>query len=313
MRAFVFSLIFVLITAPFMVQAEEGGIIPCDGPDCSACHVVQLGNNLIVVLVQLLTLVAIIMIVIAGFRLVMSGGNSEAWESAKKSFTNIIIGIILVLSAWLIVDTIMKALVPQQRSPAISSGQGFLGVVDKGFGPWNELECPVTSSPSSSAADTARPLAGETTAPVPFTGGDAVATREAGSGSSIVSPVRNPSTFSLSTLRSDGSVRTQSFSSITECLSVESSIRNSGGSLVSSCAEEPEVDVSPSESGATDTDSNSNTDSDISLSGAVYEINCNSATGCTIQCPNDDLAVGSVMRINQTTGEQQWFRQCQVR
>lgn len=51
----------------------------------------------------LLGLVAVIMILVGGFKWMTAGGNEESIESAKKLLTAAIIGLIIVLLAWAIV------------------------------------------------------------------------------------------------------------------------------------------------------------------------------------------------------------------
>ena len=92
------------------VEYADNGLVTCQGPDCDACDLVNMVNGIINFIIVLLTVLATIVLVIAGFKMVTSGGNASAWQSAKESFFNIVIGFILVLAAWLIVDTILKAL-----------------------------------------------------------------------------------------------------------------------------------------------------------------------------------------------------------
>jgi hypothetical protein len=68
--------------------------------------------------------VAAILIAIAGFKLVTSGGNSGALSAAKETFTNIFIGFIILMGGWIIIDTFMKALVTGQV-----------------YGIWNQIQC----------------------------------------------------------------------------------------------------------------------------------------------------------------------------
>ncbi|MEZ4200671.1 MAG: pilin [Candidatus Paceibacterota bacterium] len=88
----------------------KGGLVPCSGPDCTFNDVVRLANRVINFLVQLLVVLGTIALVISGFKLVTSGGDQAAMESAKKMFTNVVIGLIIVLAAWLIIDTVLKML-----------------------------------------------------------------------------------------------------------------------------------------------------------------------------------------------------------
>lgn len=101
-------LFLCIASLPVKVQAQAGGLVPCDGPNCTACDVVSLANNLISLLITLLSIAAVLMFVYTGFKLVTSAGNSSEWEQAKSTFTNVVIGIVLVLTAWLITDTVLR-------------------------------------------------------------------------------------------------------------------------------------------------------------------------------------------------------------
>lgn len=59
--------------------------------------------NIILWVLGILGLVAVIMILIGGFRWMTAGGNEEKVETAKKILTAAIIGLIIVLLAWAIV------------------------------------------------------------------------------------------------------------------------------------------------------------------------------------------------------------------
>ena len=106
-------LAFVPLIAP---AQEDTGLVSCTGPDCNFCSFVVMINNLISWLIGFLTLAAVLALVYAGFKLVVSAGDQGAMTDAKKMITNIVIGFIIVLSAWLIVDTLMKALLDLQQT-----------------------------------------------------------------------------------------------------------------------------------------------------------------------------------------------------
>lgn len=117
---------------PMAVSAQAGGLIPCNGPDCNTCHVVALANNVVNWLITFLSIVAVIGFVISGFQLVTSGGDTGALSAAKARFTNVVIGIVLVLASWLIVDTIM------------------LGLTGQGMSMWGTVECKASAMNTTS-------------------------------------------------------------------------------------------------------------------------------------------------------------------
>jgi hypothetical protein len=87
----------------------------------------------------------------AGFKMLTSGGNSGKVSEAKSMMTNVVIGLIILLAAWLMVDTVMKLFV----------NQAVL------IGPWNQLQC--VEQPRATGGGAVTPPAGATTT-APSTG-----------------------------------------------------------------------------------------------------------------------------------------------
>jgi hypothetical protein len=67
--------------------------------------------------------------VYAGVKMVISG-NSHALQDAKEMFTNAFIGLLIVLGAWLMIDTLLRFV--------LKGGEN--GNID-GYGPWSQVEC----------------------------------------------------------------------------------------------------------------------------------------------------------------------------
>lgn len=82
---------------------------------CNFCTLLAMGGNIVDLLFQLLVIAAVILIVVAGFKLVTSAGNPQALEGAKSMLTNVIIGFVIIISAWLIVDTIFRMLAQENE------------------------------------------------------------------------------------------------------------------------------------------------------------------------------------------------------
>lgn len=62
-------------------------------------------------LLYLLGAVAVIMLIIGGFRYVVSGGDSSAVEAAKNTILYAIVGIVVAFVAWAAVDFVVQQLV----------------------------------------------------------------------------------------------------------------------------------------------------------------------------------------------------------
>ena len=117
---------------PEAVQAQNG-FVSCEGTwndPCDFCDLVSTARNILDFLITIAVIIAVIIIVFAGLRLTTSAGNVAAKDAAKGYMTNAIIGLILVLISWLIIDTIMKVLVDQE-----------VGAGGQDFGVWHRIEC----------------------------------------------------------------------------------------------------------------------------------------------------------------------------
>lgn len=134
-----FVFLFVGLVTPTAFAGDVGiaQLSGCTGLDCSACNVVDMANGLITWLIGILFVVFALLLAIAGVRLVTSGGNHHALDEAKSSFMNAIIGFIIILSAWLIVDTIMRGLVGTSSNPGQIRAQGSV----TGWLFWTEVQC----------------------------------------------------------------------------------------------------------------------------------------------------------------------------
>ena len=141
---FVFTALYV--STPNLAHASQHtnqGFVSCDGffmrsaGDCNFCDFIVMANTIIAWLIAILFIIFAIIMVVAGFKLVMSAGDVSARDKAKDMFTNAIIGIIIVFAAWLIIDSIMKVIATGGNIP----GKGTLL-------PWNQIECTSQFDPS---------------------------------------------------------------------------------------------------------------------------------------------------------------------
>jgi hypothetical protein len=143
MRIFILSLL--ILPFFFIPEISFAQLVPCNGPDCGTCELVQLGNNILQWLVSIMAVICALIIVFAGFKMVTSAGNSGKISEAKGMMANTLIGFIILLAAWLIVDTVMKMFVNQSV-----------------VGPWNQIECILATAPVGTP-----PGSGGTVTPVP--------------------------------------------------------------------------------------------------------------------------------------------------
>ncbi len=120
--------LLILLTLPSVTLAAN--LIPCDGVNtpCEACHVVQMGQNVLNWIITIMVSVIGLVFVFGGMQMVMSGGNTEAMKSGRHKMINALVGFMIILAAWLIIDTFMKVVIV---NPAVKQQ----------LGAWNTIQC----------------------------------------------------------------------------------------------------------------------------------------------------------------------------
>lgn len=128
---------FVLLLAPVMATAQiglEGGLptqlVPCDGTsinggkECNLCAFAELVQNIINFIVYLAVVACALLVAYAGWLMLSATGDTQKYSNGKKIFGNAVVGLIIILGGWLVVDTILKSVLDQGK-----------------FGVWNEIQC----------------------------------------------------------------------------------------------------------------------------------------------------------------------------
>jgi len=132
-KLIIFSLLFLLLLAPILTSAA--GLVPCGGPNepaCTACHLLVLVQNVLDFALKMAFLIIIGFIVYGGFRWIFSLGKEENLKAGQQIITNAIIGLIIILSAWIIVNTVFWIIKEM-------GGDDYTGT-------WFHIECPESGS-----------------------------------------------------------------------------------------------------------------------------------------------------------------------
>lgn len=124
--------LLVFLTAPAIVSSAvmPGPIVTCNGavagnglPACTVCNIAQVAQNVLNTGIFVAVFLSAILFAWAGFKYLTNVANSGGVSEAKTLFGNVLIGLLIILGAWLVIDTIMRTLV----NP------------DALFGPWNKI------------------------------------------------------------------------------------------------------------------------------------------------------------------------------
>ena len=104
-------LIATLLLLPVIVSAQGGPVVPtvtgfATFGGCTT--VVGCITTIITILLAVVFVFAVVFLIIGGFRYIVSQGNEEAVEKAKGTIVNSIIGIVVVLLAWVILNVVVN-------------------------------------------------------------------------------------------------------------------------------------------------------------------------------------------------------------
>lgn len=100
-------------------------LITCKGLDCNLCQLFHTFQHVILLLIYVAFIAALISIIIGAFLIMVSGGNPGTFASGKNAIFSAVIGVAIVLAAWVVVNTVIQALVDPSKFPL----------------PWNQLSC----------------------------------------------------------------------------------------------------------------------------------------------------------------------------
>ena len=119
-------------TSSVLESDDYSGLIPCGrsgnggaSEPCTACHAVVGVKRLMDYLTSIMVVVAITVIVAMGVLYILSGVNVDLKKRAKAGLQAVFFGLVFVLSAWLIVSTILRFMANEQF---VSGGGGFIGL-----------------------------------------------------------------------------------------------------------------------------------------------------------------------------------------
>lgn len=103
-----------MLVTPLIAGAQQGFQVPdpaqgntgLPGDTSITAFIIRIIN----IALAIAGLVAVLFLIIGGFRYITAGGNEEAGESARKIITNAVIGIVVIILSFVIVRVISNAL-----------------------------------------------------------------------------------------------------------------------------------------------------------------------------------------------------------
>lgn len=127
--AILFSILYSLFS---ILPAQAAGLVPCGGLSpgenpCTYCDLLKLFKGVIDFLMYIIFPIATIMIIWGGIVIMTARESPERVKQGRAIITAAVVGILIALLSWLILDTIFKVIA--------------VGWSNTGLGPWNQLKC----------------------------------------------------------------------------------------------------------------------------------------------------------------------------
>ena len=114
LKYLVSALVFIVVggVATLVFAQDTGGLVTCSGPDCNFCTFIDMVERVGNFIVGLLIIVSVMWLAWTGIEMAyLASGGSDAHQILKERMVNIVIGFVLIIAAWTIIDTVLKALV----------------------------------------------------------------------------------------------------------------------------------------------------------------------------------------------------------
>jgi len=133
----ILSLLLLLPTLYFLFSitfVNAAGLVPCGGhdvdgnlePECNFCFLLQMIKDIIYKALEFIAIpIAVIMIAYGAFNIMFAMGNEEKAKKGRQVIQAAVFGAVIVLAAWVIVNTVINILADQSKFPW----------------PWNQLPC----------------------------------------------------------------------------------------------------------------------------------------------------------------------------
>jgi hypothetical protein len=107
--------LFFLVLAPTVTNAAGlTTVVTCGNTGqapCTVCDLAKLAQNILNDIIYLAVFLSAVLFAWAGFLYLTNVANSGQHSKAVEVFKNVVIGLVIILVAWLVVDVVMRTLV----------------------------------------------------------------------------------------------------------------------------------------------------------------------------------------------------------
>ena len=96
-------------------------IVTCNGVDCDVCDIAIVAQNVLNTAIFILVALSAVLFAWAGWKMLIAQGDTESYSAGKRIFGNVVLGLVIILMGWIVIDTLMRTMLGSD------------------FGPWNKI------------------------------------------------------------------------------------------------------------------------------------------------------------------------------
>jgi len=115
------GMFFVFSPALALAAGLPTKIVTCNGVDCTVCDIAIVAQNVLNTAIFVLVALSAVLFAYAGWKMLTAQGNTESYSQGKSIFGNVVLGLVIILAGWIVIDTLMKTM------------------TNSSFGPWNKI------------------------------------------------------------------------------------------------------------------------------------------------------------------------------
>ena len=107
-------LIFSMAPSLALAAGLPGQIVPCGSANqaaCTVCDLAKVANNILNTAIYIAVFLSAVLFAWAGFKYLTNVANPGEVSRAKEIFSNVAIGLVIILASWLVIDILMRTLV----------------------------------------------------------------------------------------------------------------------------------------------------------------------------------------------------------
>ena len=115
------GMFFVFSPALAFAAGLPERIVTCNGVDCNVCDIAIVAQNVLNTAIFILVALSAVLFAWAGWKMLIAQGDTESYSAGKRIFGNVVLGLVILLMGWIVIDTLMRTMLGSD------------------FGPWNKI------------------------------------------------------------------------------------------------------------------------------------------------------------------------------